>query len=268
MTTKEFTSSLRARYEGKAADRLEELERANKNTLADLAVAIEQRDEAFAEIKKMRKERDNASAEVEWMRKLWNESLIAERDDFAEEIERVKAECRNQQLNIRPEPSRLEIAARKLTQLEEKVSELSTQLVDAKEYVQSERSHLQAVRDVLLAHKVPYSENSDMAEWVEELAFQRDAHRAEEERIKKERDEARLDVERLWALNGRVQEENREARAKLEELERTRQRLLDGIRVAKEERDEFLTAKIQGMNCVDGLEKNLIELRESGVGGF
>ena len=31
-----------------AADRLEELQRANQNTLADLAVAIEQRDEAIA----------------------------------------------------------------------------------------------------------------------------------------------------------------------------------------------------------------------------
>jgi hypothetical protein len=56
-----------------AADRLEELQRANKNTLADLAVAIEQRDDAL---------------------KNQQPTTVA------------------QQLTTRPEPSRLEIAAK------------------------------------------------------------------------------------------------------------------------------------------------------------
>jgi hypothetical protein len=84
------------------------------------------------------KERDEARAEVERVRKLWNESHIAERDDFAKEETRLKAELteaireRNKTVAdlikqrdeeraynqfchkidaIRPEPSRLEIAA-------------------------------------------------------------------------------------------------------------------------------------------------------------
>jgi hypothetical protein len=93
MITEEIVKELRT-YQmsamSKAADRLEELERALSETV---------------------KQRDKAIAEVERVRKLWNESHIAERDDFAKEIERVKDECRNQQPNTRPEPSRLEIAA-------------------------------------------------------------------------------------------------------------------------------------------------------------
>ena len=125
MTTEEIIDDLRqngltsasiyTRME-RAANRLEELERANKSTLADLALALSERTpHDYGLLKKeatfLRKERDKALAEVERVRKLWNESHIAERDDFAKEIERVKAECANQQLNTRPEPSRLEIAA-------------------------------------------------------------------------------------------------------------------------------------------------------------
>ena len=119
-----------------AAGRLEELQRANQNTLWDLAVAIEQRDEARAEMSRLEKltraaafARDDAFAEVQRVRKLWNESHIAERDDFAKEEARLKAELtesireRNKTVadlikqrdeaiaGARQEPSRLEIAA-------------------------------------------------------------------------------------------------------------------------------------------------------------
>lgn len=78
----------------------------------------------------LRKERDKALAEVERVRKLWNESHIAERDDFAKEIERVKAECANQQLNTRPEPSRLEIAVIVRAGMQHKSVEVAVKLAD------------------------------------------------------------------------------------------------------------------------------------------
>ena len=99
-----------------AADRLEELQRANQSALAHLALALSERTPHDYGILKeeatfLRKERDKALTEVERVRKLWNESHVSERDDFAKEIERVKAECGNKPLTTRPEPSRLEIAA-------------------------------------------------------------------------------------------------------------------------------------------------------------
>lgn len=99
-----------------AAGGLEEWDRANKNTLADLAIAIEQRDEALAEVERLKKLLRSATiclseyqAENERVRKLLN--------DFTEEKERLKAELteaireRNKTVAARPEPSRLEIAA-------------------------------------------------------------------------------------------------------------------------------------------------------------
>jgi len=169
------------------------------------AEAIKQRDEALAELELLNEKLDaelNSSV-----------TLQSQRDEARAEVEKVKGEFSKLSADYYNGLRGCSEGGRKLTQLEEKVSELSTQLVDAREYVQSERSHLRAVRDVLLAHKVQYSENSDIAEWVEALAFQRDAHRSEEERIKecceqgdkmlqqvkKERDEARSEVGQLRA---------------------------------------------------------------------
>ena len=108
-----------------AAGRLEELDRANKNTLADLALAIERRDEARAEMHRLEKltraaafARDDAFNEVQRVRKLWNESHIAQRDDFAKEEARLKAELTEAiKERKRLEPSRLEIAAMVLAAL-------------------------------------------------------------------------------------------------------------------------------------------------------
>lgn len=75
-----------------AARRLEELDRVNKNTLADLSVAIEQRDKARAEINRLEK--------------LTRAAAFA-RDDAFSEVRRLKAELTE---SIQ-EPSRLEIAA-------------------------------------------------------------------------------------------------------------------------------------------------------------
>jgi hypothetical protein len=75
------------------ADRLEELQRANKNTLADLALAISER--APHDYGLLREE-------ATFLRK--------ERDYALTEVKRLKATV-NQQLTVRPEPSRLEIAA-------------------------------------------------------------------------------------------------------------------------------------------------------------
>lgn len=102
------SASIYTRME-RAANRLEELQRNLKQAIAERTphdYGLLREEATF-----LRKERDKALAEVQRVRKLWNESHIAELDDFAKEIERVKAECRNQQLNTRPEPSRLEIAA-------------------------------------------------------------------------------------------------------------------------------------------------------------
>jgi chromosome segregation ATPase len=55
----------------------------------------------------------------------------------------------------------------------------------------------------------------------------------------------------------KAKKENEQWLKALAELERTRQRLLHDLRVSKEERDEFLGAKIQGINRVDELEQNL-----------
>jgi len=70
---------------------MEKLDRANKNTLADLAVAIEQRDEAI-------RERNKTVAD-----------LIKQRDEALLDCECYK------RFATRPEPSRLEIAAQFLT---------------------------------------------------------------------------------------------------------------------------------------------------------
>jgi uncharacterized small protein (DUF1192 family) len=89
MTTKEIIEGLTlhgrqfplsATFYKTAADRLEELQRANQNTLADLAVAIEQRDEARAEVERLKAE-------------LAAKSTVKE------------------SLSVRPDPSRLDIAA-------------------------------------------------------------------------------------------------------------------------------------------------------------
>lgn len=76
-----------------AAGRLEELQRANKNTLADLAVAIERRDDSYAEIKTVRRELSESIRE----RNKTVSNLIEQRDKAL--------------ASARQEPSRLEIAA-------------------------------------------------------------------------------------------------------------------------------------------------------------
>lgn len=87
-----------------AADRLEELQRANQRTLADLALALSERtphdygllreEAAF-----LRKERDKALAEVE-------------------RLKQERTATVNQQLTVRPDLSRLKIAAMLLAALE------------------------------------------------------------------------------------------------------------------------------------------------------
>ena len=87
-----------------AAGRLEELQRANQNTLADLAVAIERRDDSYAEIKSVRKQ--------------WAESIKG-RDKTIADLKKERDEAlKNQQpttvfrqVTTRLESSRLEIAA-------------------------------------------------------------------------------------------------------------------------------------------------------------
>lgn len=76
-----------------AAGRLEELQRANQNTLADLAVAIERRDDSYAEIKTVRRELSEAIKE----RNKTVADLIKQRDEAI--------------ASARLEPSRLEIAS-------------------------------------------------------------------------------------------------------------------------------------------------------------
>jgi len=68
-----------------AADRLEELQRANQNALADLALMINERDEARAEVERLKQKLHDARIE---------------NSGQAAQLERT-----------RPEPSRLEIAA-------------------------------------------------------------------------------------------------------------------------------------------------------------
>ena len=76
-----------------AAGRLEELHLANKNTLADLALAIERRDDSYAEIKTVRRELSEAIKE----RNKTVADLIKQRDEAI--------------ASARLEPSRLQIAA-------------------------------------------------------------------------------------------------------------------------------------------------------------
>ena len=76
-----------------AAGRLEELHLANKNTLADLALAIERRDDSYAEIKTVRRELSEAIKE----RNKTVADLIKQRDEAI--------------ASARLEPSRLEIAS-------------------------------------------------------------------------------------------------------------------------------------------------------------
>ena len=102
-----------------AAARLEELQRANQNTLADLAVAIERRDDSYAEIKTVRKELAQAIAErtphdygllkgeVEHLRRELSES-IKERNKTVADLIKQRDEAI---ASARTEPSRLEIAA-------------------------------------------------------------------------------------------------------------------------------------------------------------
>jgi hypothetical protein len=113
-----------------AAERLEELQRANKNTLADLAVAIERRDDSYAEIKTVRKELAQALAErtphdygllkgeVDNLKRELSEAIRERNKTVADLIKQRDEALKNQQpttvvqqLTTRPEPSRLEIAA-------------------------------------------------------------------------------------------------------------------------------------------------------------
>ena len=95
-----------------AAGRLEELQRANKNTLADLAVALERRDDSYAEIKSVRKELAKAIVErtpqeVDNLKRELSESIRERNKTVADLIKQ-----RDQAIaSARPEPSRLEIAA-------------------------------------------------------------------------------------------------------------------------------------------------------------
>ena len=57
------------------------------HTITSMRASADRLEELQRDLKK-------ALAEVERVRKLWNESHIKERDDFAKEIERVKAEFR------------------------------------------------------------------------------------------------------------------------------------------------------------------------------
>ena len=102
MSTTEFASSLRARHEGEAAGRLEELHQ----RFFDM---VNQRDTYRAEVAQLQKQLSQAIAE----RAPHDYGLLKEEAAFLrkERDERVKTECGNQQLNTRPEPSRLEIAA-------------------------------------------------------------------------------------------------------------------------------------------------------------
>jgi chromosome segregation ATPase len=125
-----------------AAGRLEELQRANKKTLADLAVAIERRDDSYAEIKSVRKELAKAIAERTphdyGLLKGEVDNLKRELSGRLEELQNVQDKLENQEeisrdlyyergllhaeinflkeqplerTNIRQNPSRLEIAA-------------------------------------------------------------------------------------------------------------------------------------------------------------
>ena len=105
-----------------AAGRLEELERANKNTLADLAVAIERRDDSYAEIKTVRRELSESIRERNKQRdealKNQQPTTVAQINELREinqelktELNYALAELHQARGNARPEPSRLEIAA-------------------------------------------------------------------------------------------------------------------------------------------------------------
>jgi len=87
-----------------AADRLEELQRANTNTLADLAVAIEQRDDSYAEVERLKAELTESIRE----RNKTVADLIKQRD---EALKNQQPTTIAQRLTTHPEPSRLEIAA-------------------------------------------------------------------------------------------------------------------------------------------------------------
>jgi hypothetical protein len=102
-----------------AAGRLEELQRANANTLADLAVAIERRDDSYAEIKSVRKELAQAIAERTphdyGLLKGEADNLKRELSESIRERNKTVADLIKQRdqaiASARPEPSRLEIAA-------------------------------------------------------------------------------------------------------------------------------------------------------------
>ena len=102
-----------------AAGRLEELQRANQNTLADLAVAIERRDDSYAEIKTVRRELAQAIAErtphdygllkgeVDNLKRELSEA-IKERNKTVADLIKQRDEAI---ASARLEPSRLEIAS-------------------------------------------------------------------------------------------------------------------------------------------------------------
>ncbi len=94
-----------------------------------LAAAIKERDEARAEVKRLTKERNKAREEMRRLRNGWKRfseiadlmhierdqareelQLLKQERDLWQQIQRDKATCK-QSLQVRPEPSRLEIAA-------------------------------------------------------------------------------------------------------------------------------------------------------------
>lgn len=105
MTTEEIVKELRA-YQmsamSTAADRLEELQRANKNTLADLALAVAERTPHDYGLLKR---------EAAILRKERSEALV-EANRLKMDLRILNETVRNDRLvATRPEPSRLEIAA-------------------------------------------------------------------------------------------------------------------------------------------------------------
>jgi len=99
-----------------------------------------------------------------------------------------------------------------------RIHELGNRLIDARDLHENYR---QLLHDARIENSGQAAEIERLQKHTIQAIDERDNACSNARELTAQRDEARLDVERMWALNGRLTEENRECRAEAAQLKDT-----------------------------------------------